>query len=113
MFNVILKCGHIPETWSSGWIVPIYKNKGNKDDPNNYRGISLINCICKVFTSVISARITRYCDSVQLIGNEQAGFRKRFSTSDHIFSLHVLITIYTKVLKKEIILLFRRLPKSI
>ena len=43
MFNAILKCGHIPETWSSGWIVPIYKNKGNKDDPNNYRGISLIN----------------------------------------------------------------------
>ena len=78
MFNVILKCGHIPETWSSGWIVPIYKNNGNKDDPNNYRGISLINCICKVFTSVISARITRYCDSVQLIGNEQAGFRKSF-----------------------------------
>ena len=33
---------------------------------------------------------------------KQAGFRKKFSTSDHIFSLHVLITIYTKVLKKKL-----------
>ena len=41
---------------------------------------------------MISARITRYCDGVQLIGNGQAGLRKKFSTSDHIFSLHVLIT---------------------
>ena len=64
MFNVILVSGYLPDSWSSGWIVPIYKNKGSKIDPNNYRGISLINCICKIFTSLISIRITRYCDSV-------------------------------------------------
>ena len=58
-------------------------------DPNNYRGISLINCICKIFTSLISIRITKHCDSVELLGNEQAGFRKNYSTCDHIFVLHV------------------------
>ena len=102
MFNVILVSGYLPDSWSSGWIVPIYKNKGSKIDPNNYRGISLINCICKIFTSLISIRITKYCDSVELLGNEQAGFRKNYSTCDHIFALHVLIAIYTKVLKKKL-----------
>ena len=102
MFNVILASGYLPDSWSSGWIVPIYKNKGSKIDPNNYRGISLINCICKIFTSLISIRITKYCDSVELLGNEQADFRKNYSTCDHIFALHVLIAIYTKVLKKKL-----------
>ena len=102
MFNVILVSGYLPDSWSSGWIVPIYKNKGSRIDPNNYRGISLINCICKIFTSLISRRITKYCDGVELLGNEQAGFRKNYSTCDHIFALHVLISIYTKVLKKKL-----------
>ena len=80
----------------------IYKNKGSKMDPNNYRDINLINCICKIFTSLIGTRITKYCDSIELIGNEQAGFRKNFSTCDHIFALNVLIGIYTKVLHKKL-----------
>ena len=46
-------------------------------DPNNYSGINLINCICKIFTSLISTRITKYCDIIEL--NEQAGFRKKTS----------------------------------
>ena len=102
MFNVILVSGYLPDSWSSGWIVPIYKNKGSEIDPNNYRGISLINCICKIFTSLISIRITKDCDSVELLGNEQAGFRKNYSTCDHIFALYVLIAIYIKVLKKKL-----------
>ena len=102
LFNVILVSGTLPESWSAGFIVPIYKNKGSQTDPNNYRGISLINCICKVFTSLLSVRLTKFSDSIELLGNEQAGFRKNFSTSDHIFTLHVLIAIYTKVLKKKL-----------
>ena len=47
LFNVILLSGSVPKAWADGWIVPIYKKKGDQLDPNNYRGISLINCICK------------------------------------------------------------------
>ena len=102
MFNVVLLSGTLPNSWSSSFIVPIYKNKGSKDDPSNYRGISLINNVCKIFTSLLSKRITSYSDSIELLGFEQAGFRKDFSTNDHIFSLHVLITLYTKVIKKKL-----------
>ena len=39
LFNVKLKTGVIPDSWSIGIIVPIKKNKRSVDDPNNYRGI--------------------------------------------------------------------------
>jgi hypothetical protein len=51
MFNVILSSGVIPEAWTHGLIVPIYKKKGEVTDPNNYRGISLLSCVGKIFTS--------------------------------------------------------------
>ena len=53
MFNVVLLTGALSDCWASGLIVPIYKNKGSKTDPNNYRGISLISCVCKIFTSLL------------------------------------------------------------
>ena len=43
LFNLILKTGIIPTSWGISFISPIYKNKGPKSDPDNYRGISLIS----------------------------------------------------------------------
>ena len=49
LFNVIFDTGCFPETWAQGLIVPIYKKKGSKSDPNNYRGITLISCLAIFF----------------------------------------------------------------
>jgi hypothetical protein len=42
LFNIILDTGIVPDTWSLGIMVTIYKNKRSKSDPEMYRGITLL-----------------------------------------------------------------------
>ena len=94
LFNVILDSEHIPSDWCLDIIKPIFKNKGDPRSPSNYRGITILSCLGKLFTSCINTRLTSYSKSCDIIGNEQAGFRQGFSTADHIFFLKSLIDLY-------------------
>ena len=57
LFNIILETGIIPTEWTVGIIKPLYKNKGDINDVNNYRGITLLSCIGKLFTSMLNTRL--------------------------------------------------------
>ena len=83
-----------PESWSLGLIIPLYKNKGDRNDCNNYRGITLLSCIGKLFTSILNERLKVFCDDHDIINENQAGFRAGYSTIDHVFSLKVLIDLF-------------------
>jgi len=100
LFNSVLDTGIIPENWSVGKIIPIYKNKGDPLDPNSYRGITILSCLGKLFTSILSTRINDYTNDANILGLEQAGFRKNHSTIDHIFMLNSLIEIYLQKRKR-------------
>ena len=93
LFNLIFETGIIPEIWLEGIIRPIYKNKGNAENPENYRPITILNCFSKLFTAVLNTRLTKYVTENEILEENQAGFRKGYSTSDQIFSLHALIEI--------------------
>ena len=94
LFNLILRTGHVPHDWSIGLIVPIYKKKGTQFDPNNYRGITLLSCLGKLFSLCINVRLTKFASDRHIIGEEQAAFREGYSTMDHAFVLNELINIY-------------------
>ena len=85
LFNKILLSGEVPKDWLTGVIIPIYKNKGDKNDPNNYRGITLLSCGAKFFTSILNHRLLKFSETVNLLSENQAGFRPNHSTIDHIF----------------------------
>lgn len=91
LFNVILDSGFIPEDWTKGIIVPIYKNKGNKRDPSNYRPITLLSCLGKLFTCILNNRLSKYMEDNKLMSEIQSGFRKQYSTVDNIFILYALL----------------------
>lgn len=81
-----MKTSKIPKEWKSSISVPIHK-KGEKRDPNNYRNITLLCSILKLFTKIIVNRI-RYKVTTS---EEQQGFRANRSTVDAIFIVRQLI----------------------
>ena len=66
LFNIILDSGNIPSDWTRDIILPIYKNKGSKRDPANYRPITLLSCLGKLFTSILNKRLYKYLDENNL-----------------------------------------------
>lgn len=80
LLNMTMKTEEIPIQWTISNIILIHK-KGDQDDINNYRPISLMSNIYKIFAKIILNRITKNLEEQQPI--EQAGFRSGFSTCTH------------------------------
>ena len=59
--------------------------------PLNYRGISLLSCVGTLYSSIVSNRIVSYTNICNILVDEQNGFRKNRSCSDHIFTLSSVI----------------------
>lgn len=100
LFNLVFSTGILPESWTIGIIKPIYKNKGNAHEPQNYRPITILSCLGKLFTSVLNLRLNNFLDENITLEENQAGFRKGYSTTDHIFVLNSLIELLRKQKKK-------------
>lgn len=90
LFNSILSSGHYPAEWKLGYITPIYKS-GKPDDPSNYRGISIIPCVAKLFNYILNTRLQSYLDTNDIINSSQIGFQPKSRTSDHMFVLRTII----------------------
>ena len=71
-----------------------YTKKGSKSEVKNYRGISLLCIMGKIFTKVLNNRLTRWADINGKIDESQGAYRTGRSTADHIFSLHAMIQRY-------------------
>ena len=90
LFNKILDSKTFPQNWAIGLIVPIHK-KGDIDDPNNYRGITLLSCFAKLFTSVLNERLKLWAELTGNSSDAQFGFKSNHSTIDAAFILKFLI----------------------
>ena len=88
IFNNILRTKQIPDSWHEAKIVILFK-KGDPKDIKNYRPISLLSHSYKIFTRLLQTRIERTLDENQ--PREQAGFRKGYSTTDHLQALNQII----------------------
>lgn len=71
-------------------MVPIHK-KGDKRDPSNYRGISLISVIGKLFCSLVNTRLQTWVEANSILSEEQGGFRPKRGCPDQLFILNEII----------------------
>ena len=100
LFNRILHTAELPAAWLNGSIVPIYKNKGDKTDLSNYRGITFLSCSAKFFTAVLNKRMRTFSDTCEVLLSNQAGFRPNHSTTDNLFVLKTLSDIVRHRIRK-------------
>ena len=70
-------------------VIPIFK-KGDKQEVNNYRPISLLTGSSKILERRIYTRLIKFLEINDIFSNLQFGFRKKHSTS------HALLTFYRK-----------------
>ena len=100
LFNKYLQLHQVPKAWQNVVMVLLHK-KGNTKDIKNYRPISLLDIIYKVFSHIILQWILQTLDFHQPW--EQAGFRSGFSMTDH---LHVINQLQEKAHEYNILLCF-------
>ena len=93
VFNSILTTGNIPDDWGKSIICPSHK-KGSVYDPNNFRGVSLIDIVYKIFTNILVKRLDKWTEKFNVIHESQAGCRRKYFTIDNIFTLHALAQKY-------------------
>ena len=61
----------VPPKWREGLIVNLFR-KGDKEDPGNYRGITLLSVVGKVFCKIVNDRLVRHLESGGVLHEGQA-----------------------------------------
>ena len=83
LINRCMESGVIPESLKVAKVIPIYKS-GDQKNFSNYRPISLLPVLGKVFGQVLYTRFLAYIDKFDLLDENQFGFRRKHKTVDVI-----------------------------
>jgi ribonuclease P/MRP protein subunit RPP40 len=93
-FTKSLEHGKIPDDWRLSNVSPIYKQKGSKSQPGNYRPVSLTSNVCKLMEKVINKALSEHLEN-GVLSNSQHGFRKGRSCQTNLIEFHDKLTQWT------------------
>ena len=82
LFNKCLKEFCFPDCWKVSSVVPVFKNVGERSTAKNYRPVSLLSVVSKVFEKLVKNRIVDNLEKCGLFSDFQYGFRSYRSTAD-------------------------------
>lgn len=91
IINLSFETGIFPEDLKIAKVIPIFKNKGSNQDCNNYRPISLLSNVDKIFEKLVHSRLISYLNKQNILFKRQFGFRKGHST------IHTLINLTEEI----------------
>ena len=80
IFNLSLSEGKFLSPFKKSKVIPVYKNKGEKSDMNNYRPISLLPVLSKILERIMHRRLYSFLDKKDSFFSKQFGFRPKHST---------------------------------
>jgi hypothetical protein len=87
LFNDVYESGVVPQDWHSAVITMLYKGKGPRNLPTNFRATSLTATSLKIFETLLASRLSSWAATHKILSFHQAGFRSHYSTYDHVFTL--------------------------
>uniref|UniRef100_A0A8C4W9S7 ribonuclease H n=1 Tax=Gopherus evgoodei TaxID=1825980 RepID=A0A8C4W9S7_9SAUR len=99
IFNLCRRFGKSPTSWKRAMTVLIHK-KGERDDPSNWRPISLCSTMYKLYASCLAARITEWATAGGAISPAQKGFMPSEGCYEHNFLLQTVLQM-TKRARKQ------------
>ena len=79
IFNLSLQTGIFPDDWKIAKISPVFK-EGNKTDCGNYRPISVISVVAKLFEGLVYNQLRTFISDNNILVKQQSGFRSQHST---------------------------------
>ena len=111
IFNSCLAVGYYPKQFKHAHIICIHKPGTEKHDPLNYRPISLLNTLGKIFGKIINRKLLQFMNHHNIIRDSQHGFRSKRGTNSLIANMYeriarekddkkTLITIVTRDISK-------------
>ena len=80
IFNRSIETSIFPDEWKSARITPLYKKCVNRSDLSNYRPISIIPVVAKVFERIVYDQLYSYLAENKLLCCYQSGFRTLHSS---------------------------------
>ena len=86
LFNSCFEESSFPNILKVSRVIPLFK-KGDKKDMSNYRPISTLNFISKLFEKLLYNRLYSFLEEKSILSSSQYGFRKNISTSDALLDL--------------------------
>ena len=85
----------VPRDFKRTILRPFLKNEDkNQNNPENYRPISLLNSLMKIYEGMIRSRLTKFLEEKNVFSPYQAAYRKNRSIFDHFFVLHEIFLEY-------------------
>ena len=111
LFNAILSSTLYPSQWKPDILTPLHKSN-EKNDPNNYRGISVASCFGKLFLKLMQKRLESLCTKKSFIHESQGSGKAGSRTSDHLIIVKFLIDKYVKKMGKQLFACFVDLRKA-
>ena len=86
-FNICFSAGLNPTEWDKNDIKPIPKKDKDPRDPLQNRCITIMCCVAKIYSSILTRRLQSFLETNKILVEEQNGFRASRSCVDHILVL--------------------------
>ncbi|GFX72217.1 probable RNA-directed DNA polymerase from transposon X-element [Trichonephila clavipes] len=91
LINQLFKNNYFPDSWKTAVVIPILKPDKNPELAQNYRPISLLSSLSKVYEFVLLRRLNQHCAASNMIIPQQCGFRPKCSTVHQLLRVTELI----------------------